>query len=175
MVDIKTLETELSDLGVARENAAARRQAIFGELRQLSIKAEAGDNKARNAQGPLNKEVEELSRLIIRIDREMKDAKRSIDLCRGQAAVMAAHKHAAESSSMPKDLLFEVLGKDGRRHRHRHYSANALQAELIDGFRVTAQIFGADDAGLGGFCVAVGQRAELLKYFAEMSDMDARA
>jgi len=60
-MDISTLEKQLSDLGVAREDAAARRQAIFSDLRQLSIKAEAGDKKALYAQGPLNKDVEDLS------------------------------------------------------------------------------------------------------------------
>ena len=169
MVEIATLEKELSDLGVAREKAAARRQGIFGELRQLSIKAEAGDNKARNAQGPLNKQADEESRLILRIDREMKDIKRSLDLCRGQQAAIDS-RAAATVPESEKTRFFDVRTPHGKIVRHKHASIDALRRELQAGYSVAAEIFGCDDEGLGGFPVAVSQRKQLLAALQEMSE-----
>ncbi len=169
MATIETLEKELSDLGVAREKAAARRQGIFGELRQLSIKAEAGDRKALYAQGPLNTDVEDLTREIIRIDREIKDTKRSIDLCRGQAAVIASRAAASQSSAAEHARWFEVNCPGGRVVRHKHASLESIRAALEPGYSVRSELFGTDDEGNGGFAIAIGRRAESLKHLQEVS------
>jgi uncharacterized protein involved in exopolysaccharide biosynthesis len=168
-MDISTLEKQLSDLGVAREDAAARRQAIFSDLRQLSIKAEAGDKKALYAQGPLNKDVEDLSRLIIKIDREINDKKRMLDLCRGQAAAIASRAAAAQSSTAEHVRWFEVNCPGGRVVRHRHASLESIRAALEPGYSVRSELFGTSENGEGGFSIATGQRQELLKRLQELS------
>jgi hypothetical protein len=163
MVEIATLEKELSDLGVAREKAAARRQGIFGELRQLSIRAEAGDRKALYAQAPLNKDVEDLTREIISIDREIKDKTRQADLCRAASAAHASAIAAAQPGP-DKNRWFLVVCPDGREVRHRHHSGAALQAELQPGYRAVAELYNCDDSGNYGVAVALGQRDAVLKH-----------
>jgi hypothetical protein len=169
MATIESLEKELSDLGVMREEVAARRQKIFADLHQLSIRAEAGDRKAVAEQGPLNKTADEESRLIVRCDREIKDVKRSLDLCRGQAAVIASRAAAAQSSAAEHTRWFEVNTPSGCVVRHKHASLESIRAALEPGYTVRSELFGCDDEGLGGFAVATGQRAQLLKHLQEMS------
>jgi hypothetical protein len=170
MVDIKTLETELSTLGIAREKAATRRQVIFAALRQLSIKAEAGDRKAVAEQGPLNKSAEDESRLIVRIDREMNDVKRRLDLARGQSAVMASRAAAAQSSTVEHAKWFEVSTPSGRVVRYKHASLESIRAALEPGYTVRSEIFGCDENGEGGFPVACGSRKQLLAALHAMSE-----
>ena len=170
MATIESLEKELSDLGVMREEAGARRQKVFAELRQLSIRAEAGDRRAIADQAPLNKLADDESRLIVRIDREMKDVKRRLDLCRGQAAAIASRAAAAEASTLEHSRWFEVNTPSGRVVRHRHASLESIRAALEPGYTVRSELFGCDEEGNGGFQVAVGQRKQLLAALNAMSE-----
>jgi hypothetical protein len=168
MATMETLEKELSDLGVMREEAAARRLKVFADLRQLSVLAEAGDRKAVAEQGPLNKSAEDESRLIVRIDREMKDVKRRLDLARVQSAC-AASCAARLLPSAEHTRWFSIQTPTGQIVKHKHASAAALRASLLPGYTVRSEIFGCDENGEGGFEVMAGQRAQLLKALSEMS------
>ena len=76
-----------------------------------------------------------------------------------QAATAAAKRASADAGTVLNDRLFEVVTPDGRKVRHRHASAGALQKVLQPGYRVVAEVFGAGIDGKGGFVVPIGSSA----------------
>ena len=162
MSTLQSLEKRRDDLGIEIERVRSRRLESQAELWRLSALAEKGDNKAKFAQGPVNKRVEADSTLIVSLEREVGQVKRQVDLARGQLAAIAARKHADETAALPRDRLFEVVCPNGRRVRHRHNSLEALQKALQPGYSVAGQVFGANEDDTGGFVASKSTMSGLL-------------
>jgi len=168
-MNIEFHEKHLSNLGIELEKARARRFATLNEIRHVSTTAEMTKcNKAIGSLGPLNKSEEADGRLILSLERQIKDVKRQLDLARGQAAVIASR--AAASVPCPeKNRWFIVVTPNGREVKHRHFSGAALQAALEPGYRVAAEIYNADDSGNYGVAVPPDQWPEMVKHLRGMS------
>jgi uncharacterized coiled-coil protein SlyX len=169
-MNIEFHEKHLSNLGVELEKARSRRLDTLQEIHHVSARAElTRDNKAVNALGPLNKSEEADARLIQSLERQIADVKKQLDLARAQSACVASRVAAAQSSAAEHTRWFEVLCPGGRVVRHKHASLESIRAALEPGYSVRSELFGVGDDGTGGFQVACGQRANLLKALAEMS------
>jgi hypothetical protein len=107
--------------------------------------------------------------LIQSLERQIADVKKQLDLARAQSACVASRVAAAQSSAAEHTRWFEVLCPGGRVVRHKHASLESIRAALEPGYSVRSELFGVGDDGTGGFQVACGQRANLLKALAEMS------
>jgi hypothetical protein len=75
-------------------------------------------------------------------------------MAKDQAAHAARLARVAADAGLPRDRLFEVETPDHRTIRHRHCSPEALAAQLLPGYTVAGEVFGADEQGRGGFSVA---------------------
>jgi hypothetical protein len=162
-------EKHLENLGVELEKACARRLDTLNEIRRVCAQAEMTKcNKSIGSLGPLNKAEEADARLIRSLEGQIKDVKRQLDLSRAQSA---AHLRSVASGQPgpEKTKWFLVVTPQGREVRHKHYSSAALQAELLPGYRVAAELYNADDSGNYGSPVAVGQRAAILQHCQEQS------
>jgi hypothetical protein len=169
MATIESLDKELSDLGVKLETARARLQKNFGRLNDVMARAELlKDNKAVYDQVPLNRAIDADRRLILQLERQEKDMKKQADLARAQQA-HAASRAAPVTPESEKTRWFIVVTPQGREVRHKHRSSAALQAELLPGYCVAAEVYNADDSGNYGSPVAVGQRAAILQHCQEQS------
>jgi rhodanese-related sulfurtransferase len=161
MNTLEGLEKRLADLGIELETVRSRRLQAQTDLRRLSALAEKGDQKARNAQDPVNKAVAADSTLITSLGREIDAVKRTLGLVRAQQASVVRRQHEAETAALPKDKLFEVMCPDGRRVRHRAASLAAQGKSLLPNYTITAEIFGADENGDGGFVAAIGAKSTM--------------
>lgn len=169
-MNIEFHEKHLSNLGVELEKARTRRLDTLQEIRRVSALAElTRDNKAVGALGPLNRSEEADARLIQSLERQITDVKRQLDLARAQSAAIASRAAAAQSSAVEHARWFEVNTPSGRVVLHRHASLESIRAALEPGYTVRSELFGTDDEGNGGFGIAIGRRAELLKHLQEMS------
>jgi hypothetical protein len=111
-----------------------------------------GDQRARFAQGGLNKEDAAAGRLILSLEAQVAEARKRLEMAMNQAAVVEAKSRAA--AAIPGDgeaRWFEVRTPDGRVVRHRAASLDALQ-----GYTVTAEVFGASAIGFGGVAAQIG-------------------
>jgi len=178
MVDIATNEARLSAIGVQLEEARSLQQKLLLEQRQAAVRTELTndrrvlsiDHKEIGELVRLNRAVEAGQQLILKLERDYKDTKRSLDLGRAQSAVMASRAAAAQSSEVEHARWFEVNTPSGRVVRHRHASLESIRAALEPGYSVRSELFGCDEEGNGGFAIMTGQRAALLKALAEMSE-----
>jgi hypothetical protein len=147
----------LTGLEAKLVEAKARRDKILVDIRKASAAADAGDQRARFAQGGLNKEDAAASRLILSLEAEIAEARKRVGMAETQAATVEAKRASIDASAAPHDRLFEVEAPDGRKVRHRHASAAALQKELQPGYRVVAEVFGAGNDDKGGLVEPIGQ------------------
>ena len=69
-------------------------------------------------------------------------------------AAHAARLAAVAADVTPHTRWFEVEAPDHGTIRHRHASPEALAAQLLPGYVLRGEIFGADEQGRGGFSVA---------------------
>ena len=170
-MNIEHHEKHLTNLGIELEKARARRLDTLTEIRRVSTVAEMTRcNKSIGSLGALNKSEEADARLIRSLEGQISDVKRQLDLARGQAAVIASRKSVAESSAVEHTRFFEVQTPSGKIVRHKHASLESIRAAIEPGYKVTAEIFGTDDEGNGGFPVACGQRKALLAALNAMSE-----
>jgi hypothetical protein len=119
------------------------------------VSADLGDRHARLALNALNKSDLAAGRLILSLEAEVAQSRKRVDMAEAQAATAAAKRASVDAGVVPRDRLFEVEAPDGRVVRHRHESAGALQKALQPGYRVVAEVFGANDAGEGGVVAAI--------------------
>jgi hypothetical protein len=159
---LQDIEKRLDDLGVELEKVRTRRIESQEELRRLGVLAEAGDQRARNEQAPINKSVNADSTLITSLGREIAQVKRQVDLARAQQAAVARRKHADETAALPKDLLFELTAPDGRKVRIRHSSLESLRKILQPGYVASGQVFGANADDSGGYVASLGPGASTM-------------
>jgi hypothetical protein len=153
---LQSLEKRLADLGIELERTRARRLESQAELRHLSALAQGGDNKSIFAQHAVNKRIESDSTLIVSLEYEISEVRRQCDLARGQLAAMAI-KAAESSPAVLGERLFEVEAPNGSLVRHRHATADSLQKMLQPGYKVVAEVWGADIDGKGGLAEPIGQ------------------
>jgi hypothetical protein len=130
-------------------NAKKQRDVILNDIRKASAAIDAGDKKARFAQGSLNKQDAEVGRLILSLEAEVREKKKRLAMAEDQVKAMEAKRMSADT--LPRDKWFAVTCPDGRAVRHRHSSMDALQKELQPGYRAIGQVFGANEDGTGGF------------------------
>jgi hypothetical protein len=128
----------------------ARRDKILADIRETTARADMGDQRARFAQGGLNKEDAAAGRLILSLEAQVAEAKKRLDAAMNQAGVAEARQAESDSAPVPHDKLFETVCPDGRRVRHRHHSFEALQKALQPGYLVAGQVFGANADDTGG-------------------------
>jgi hypothetical protein len=137
--------------------AAAKRQrdTILIDKRVAEARADKGDQPARMEVARLGKQDLELGRLVLSIERQLKEAKRWLAFAENQAATAAATR-ASVDDTLVRDKLFECICPDGRKVRHRGASQEDVQRRLQPGYSVTGQIFGANADGTGGFVSSPG-------------------
>jgi hypothetical protein len=154
---VEDLRKVLNGLEVKLSDAKAQRDRILIDVRKASAAADTGDQRARLAQGGLNKEDAAAGRLILSLEAQVAEARKRLGMAMNQAAVVEAKRASADAGAVPHDRLFEVTTPDGRIVRHRHASAGALQKALQPGYRVVAEVFGAGIDDKGGLVEPIGQ------------------
>jgi len=137
--------------------AKAQRDRILIDVRKASAAADMGDQRARFAQGGLNKEDAAAGRLILSLEVQVAEARKRLAMAETQVATVEANRHVMAA---PRDgepvRWFEVRTPGDRVIRHRAASLDALQGALLKGYVVTAEVFGASPAGLGGVAAQIG-------------------
>ncbi len=154
---VEDLRKVLNDFEVKLSDAKAQRDRILIDVRKASAAADMGDQRARIAQGALNKEDAAAGRLILSLEAQVAEARKRLGMAMNQVAVVEAKSHAA--AAIPGDEVakwFEVRTPDGRVIRHRAASLDALQGALLKGYTVTAEVFGASAIGFGGVAAQIG-------------------
>jgi hypothetical protein len=154
---VEDLQKVLNGLEAKLADAKAKRDRILIDVRKASAAADMGDQRARFAQGRLNKEDAAASRLILSLEAQVAEARKRLEMAMNQAATVEAKRASADAGAVSHDRLFEVVCPDGRKVRHRHESAGALQKVLLPGYRVVAEVFGAGIDDKGGMIEPIGQ------------------
>jgi hypothetical protein len=135
-----------------------QRDVILIDKRVASARVDAGDQRARMEVARLNKQDLELGRLVISLERQVRESKKWLAMAEDQAAGAAAK---ASTGAAFGDRLFEVVCPDGvRKVRHRAASREALQKALQPQYRVVSEIFGANEDNTGGFAASIGSDAK---------------
>ena len=144
-------------------NAKKQRDVILIDIRKAQAAADMGDQRARFELAGLNKQDLAAGRLILSLEAEVAQSRKRLAMAETQAAMAAAtaaaKRASADAGTVPNVRLFEVVCPDGRKVRHRHESAGALQKVLTPGYRVVAEVFGAGIDDEGGMIEPIGQSA----------------
>src|SRR5580704_12228629 len=114
-------------------NAQKQRDVILIDMRKASAASDLGDQRARLELNTLHKSDAAAGRLILSIQAQVDWAKKRLAMAETQVATAASKRAIADEGAVPHDRLFEVVCPDGRRVRHRHASADALQKVLSPG------------------------------------------
>src|SRR5580704_10198548 len=114
-------------------NAQKQRDTILIDMRKASAAADLGDQRARLELNALHKSDAAAGRLILSLQAQVDGAKKRLAMAETQVATAASKRAIADEGAVPHDRLFEVVCPDGRRVRHRHASADALQKVLSPG------------------------------------------
>ena len=138
-------------------NAKKQRDVILIDIRKAQAAADMGDQGARFELAGLNKQDLAAGRLILSLEAEVAQSRKRVAMAETQAAMAAATRASADAGTVQKVRLFEVVCPDGRKVRHRHESAGALQKVLHPGYRVVAEVFGAGIDDEGGMIEPIGQ------------------
>jgi hypothetical protein len=130
--------------------AAAKKQrdTILLDKRKAEARADGGDQKARFEVATLGKQDLAVGRLVLSIEKQLKEARKWLVVAEDQLKAMELKR--AQSDVAPRDKWFAVSAPDGRTVRHRHSSMEALQKELQSGYRAIGQVFGHNEDGTGG-------------------------
>ena len=153
---VEDLRKVLSGLEVKLADAKAQRDKILLDIRKASAAVDKGDQRARFAQGGLNKEDAAAGRLILSLERQIAEARKRLAMAETQAATVEAKRHAAAAISATGRPGGSRPQPDGRVVRHRAASLAALQGALLKGYTVTAGTFGASALGFGGVAAQIG-------------------
>jgi hypothetical protein len=137
--------------------AAAKKQrdTILIDKRVAEARADKGDRPARMEVARLGKQDLELGRLVLSIERQLKEAKKWLAMAESQAAGAAAAKASGDAVVAGDKLFLVNTPHAGHQVRHRAPSIEALRARLLAGYTVAGEIFGANDAGEGGVVAAI--------------------
>lgn len=148
----------ISKLEAKLLEAKMRRSQLVAELRQAIEAAKPGDLASIAAQAPLNRALEVQERLLLSIEREIREARKQLEMAEAQQKNIARVKAAQEAEQLPKPNLFEIETPDHRRLRHRANSYAVLQRQLLPGYAVVGQVFGAADDDTGGVAADIAPR-----------------
>jgi hypothetical protein len=138
-------------------NAKKQRDVILIDIRNAQAAADMGDQRARFELAGLNKQDLAAGRLVLSLEAEVAQSRKRVAMAETQAATAAAKRASADAGTVPNVRLFEVVCPGGRKVRHRHESAGALQKVLQPGYRVVAEVFGAGIDDEGGMIEPIGQ------------------
>jgi hypothetical protein len=150
---LNELEAELAEVRARRD----RILADVGKANDASVR----DQRARLKLPGLNKEEVATGRLIRSIEMQITEARKRV-------AMVEAHAAAAKAANAPalvRDKLFEIICPDGRKVRHRGASQEDVRRRLQIGYTMVGQVFGADDAGNGGFIPRPGFLTAMLEAY----------
>lgn len=136
--------------------ARTRYNKLTADLARVSVRADQGDKHARIEQAPLNKAIAAEGRLVASLTRQAAELRKWRDMAVAQAAHATRLAAVAADADKPREKLYEVRAADGRVLRHWRHSPEALRADLLPGYVLTAEVFGADADGKGGFAAAIG-------------------
>jgi hypothetical protein len=144
----------LQDREAKLVNAKKQRDTILIDIRKASAAADMGDQRARLAQGGLNKEDAAAGRLILSLEAQVAEARKRVAMA--EAQVDAVRAHAVVPIADGAERLFLVATPHKLHHvRHKARNIEALRARLLPGYVVEGEIFGANDAGEGGVVAAI--------------------
>ena len=104
---VEDLRKVLNGLEVKLSGAKAQRDRILIDVRKAAAAADMGDQRARFAQGALNKEDAAAGRLILSLEAQVAEARKRLGMAETQAAVIAAKRAIADAGDVPQKL-FEV-------------------------------------------------------------------
>jgi hypothetical protein len=162
---VEETETQavLHELEAELATTKARRDKILVDI-AVANDASFRDQRARMALPRLNKEEAETGRLIRSIEHQVGEAKKRFNMV---VTNQAAAARAAESGApaLVRDKLFEIIGPDGRKVRHRGASQEDVQRRLQVGYTVAGQVHGADADGNGGFIPRSGFMTAMLQAY----------
>jgi hypothetical protein len=153
--------------------AQKQRDVILIDKRVASAAVDKGDQRARAEVARLGKQDLELGRLVISLERQVREARRWLTFAEDQGAGAAAWQARTDDAALVRDKLFELAAPDGRKLRHRHASAEALSRSLQPGYSIVGQVHGASDDGLGGF--VAGANSNMMKVLLEAYGSDLLA
>jgi septal ring factor EnvC (AmiA/AmiB activator) len=157
----------LNELEAELAAAKQRRDKILADISAANA-ASVRDQRARMELPRLNKEEAATGRLIRSIEMQIVQAKKRVAMAEAAAAGAAAAR-AAKSDAPVRDKLYEIVCPDGRKVRHRGASQEDVRRRLQIGYTVAGQVFGADNAGNGGFIPRPGFLTAMLEaYEAEL-------
>jgi hypothetical protein len=111
----------------------------------------------------------ELGRLVLSLERQVKESKKWLSFAEDQMRAMELKR--AQSDAIFGDRLFEVETPDGRRVRHRYATADGLQKMLQPNYKVVAEVFGAGIDGKGGMVEPLGESTMKTLLAAHGSDL----
>lgn len=153
---VEDLRKVLNCLWQKLGDAKAQRDRILIDMRKASAATDMGDQRARFAHGALVKEDAAAGRLIWSLEAQVAEARKRLAAAMNQAAVVEAKSHATAIPVEGEARWFEVRTPDGRVIRHRAASLDALRGALLNGYTVTAEVFGASAIGIGGVAAQIG-------------------
>jgi hypothetical protein len=78
--DVASLQKGLSVLEAKLADAKARRDKILLDIKRASAAVDAGDQRARFAQGSLNKEDAAAGRLILSLEMQVSEARKRLGM-----------------------------------------------------------------------------------------------
>lgn len=142
-----------------------QRDTILIDKRVASARADKGDQLARREVASLGKQDVEVGRLVLSIERQLKEAKRWLAFAEDQAATAAATAAAKANGDAAHDKWFECICPDGRKVRHRGASQEDVRRRLQMGYTVAGQVHGADVDGNGGFVPHPGFLTAMLEAY----------
>jgi hypothetical protein len=125
--------------------------------------ASVRDQRARLELPGLNKQAKAIDEEIALLRINITHARRGRELQEAHAA--AAKRASSDAANVRRDKLFEIVCPDGRKVRHRGASQEDVRRRLQNGYTVAGQVFGADDAGNGGFIPRPGFLTAMLEAY----------
>ena len=113
---VDDLRKVLKDFEAKLAGAKAQRDRILIDMRKVSAAADAGDQRARFAQGALNKDEAAAGRLVLSLERQLAEARKRLGMAMDQAATIEAKSHvmATPGAGAGKWRWFEITTPDGR-------------------------------------------------------------
>jgi hypothetical protein len=157
-IDMSVVDVRREAVAFHEEKLAAakkQRDVILIDKRVASAAVDAGDQRARAEVARLGKQDLELGRLVISLERQVRESKKWLTFAEDQAAGAAAAKANGDAGVAGDKLFLVNTPHAGHQVRHRAPSIEALRARLLPGYTIAGEIFGANDAGEGGVVAAI--------------------
>jgi hypothetical protein len=147
--------------------AAARKQrdVVLIDKRVAEARVDKGDQLARREVASLGKQDVELGRLVLSVERQLREAKKWLVMAETQAATAAAKRAELDDAALVRDKVFAIKCPDGRVVRHRGASQEDVRRRLQPGYIMVGQVHGADADGNGGIIPRPGFLTAMLEAY----------